>query len=90
MAENYSLNSNFGFNIQKKNLSAAKVKETVQNLDSKVGDLFDSMTGYVAKYENVFNGDVEKEINMYNRQAMFLGMNLRAEGGKKSDLDINI
>ena len=89
MAENYSLNSRFGFNIsQKGSNSPAQPKQEI-NLDKTVGNLFDSMTGYVAKYENVFNGDVENKINMYSRQAMFVAMNLNASD-TKHNFDINI
>jgi len=84
MAENYSLNSKFGFNV-----TPGKGKTSAQNVESKEvqksnDNLFDSVTGYVAKYENVFNGDVEKEINMYTRQAMIVGMNLKASETKRS------
>ena len=41
------------------------------------------------KYEDVFNGTVEKQINMYSRQAMIVGMNLRA-GETKREFDVNI
>ena len=90
MAENYSFNSSFGFNILRNPVNGNNVKRAVENLDESVGNLFDNMTGYVAKYENVFNGDVEKEINMYVRQSMIVGMNLRAEGERRPNFDMNI
>ena len=67
-----------------------RVSHTVDNIDESVGNLFNSMTGYVAKYENVFSGEVENEINMYTRQAMLVGMNLRAEDKRKPHFDTNI
>ena len=47
------------------------------------------MTSYVAKYENVFNGDVEREIGMYSRQAMIVGMNLKAGEEKTVTIPLN-
>jgi len=92
MAENYSLNSGFGFNITNRNPSTVQ-KTTVQkqeSLSETVGNLFDSMTSYVAKYEDVFNGDVTKEINMYSRQSMIVGMNLKASDKNIHKFDMNI
>jgi hypothetical protein len=90
MAENYSLNSSFGFNISNKGAKAQQqVKQAAIELQKNVGELFDSMTGYIAKNENVFNGDVEREIGMYSRQAMIVGMNLKA-GEEKRKFDMNI
>ena len=90
MAENYSLNNGFGLNVQKNNIKPSEAKNKVKSLDETVGDLFDNITGYVAKYENVFNGEVEKETNMYIRQSMMVGMNLRAEDKRKPNFDMNI
>lgn len=89
MAENYSLNSRFGLNVSLQGAKNQQAQKTNIDISKNVGDLFDSMTGYVAKYENVFNGDVEREINMYARQAMIVGMNLKA-GETKRQFDINI
>ena len=90
MAENYSLNNGFGFNVSKKGVNTGNVQHTIENIDKSVGNLFDTMTEYVSKYENVFNGNVESEINMYTRQAMIVGMNLRAENGARHSFDMNI
>ena len=89
MAENYSLNSKFGLNVSTKGAQNQNAQKAVQNISQNVGELFDSMTGYVAKYENVFNGDVAKEIGMYSRQAMIVGMNLK-QGETKHKFDMNI
>ena len=90
MSENYNLNSGFGFNIQKKHIvNVNDIQNAAKTIDKEVGNLFDNMTSYVAKYENVFNGEVEKETNMYIRQSMLVGMNLRAEDTKKSGFDMN-
>ena len=90
MAENYNLGQNFGFNVSQQGTKSANAQKTQVNIDKTVGDLFDSMTSYVAKYENVFNGDVEKEINMYSRQAMIVGMNLKASDGNLRKFDLNM
>ena len=89
MAENYSLGSRFGFNVAQQNTKNAQQKSE-QTIDKTVGDLFDSMTSYVAKYENVFNGDVAKEINSLSRQSMIVGMNLKASDGNIRKFDMNI
>ncbi len=89
MAENYNLGSRFGLNVSPKggNFSSAETQKLEADLLSP--SLFDSMTGYVAKYENVFNGEVAEEINMYSRQAMIVGMNLKAAEVKRN-FDMNI
>ncbi len=89
MAENYNLGSKFGLNVSPKGnkLQSAETKKV--ETENIVPNLFDSMTGYVAKYENVFNGEVAEEINMYSRQAMIVGMNLKAAEQKRS-FDMNI
>ena len=89
MAENYSLGSRFGFNVSQQGAKAPTVqpKEVIQE---SVENIFESITGYVAKYENVFNGDVEKEIGMYSRQAMIVGMNLKSADKNHRNFDMNI
>ena len=89
MAENYSLNSRFGLNVSSQGANNQQAQKTNIDLSKNVGDMLDSMTSYVAKYENVFNGDVAREINMYSRQAMIVGMNLKAADTKRS-FDMNI
>lgn len=88
MAENYSLNSKFGLNVSSQ---GAQTKQQTQQIDisKNVGDFFESMTSYVSEFEDVFSGKVEREINMYSRQAMFVGMNLRASEQKRN-FDMNI
>lgn len=91
MSQNYNLNNNFGFNIIKKEgANQASIQQAVQNINQTATDLFDNITGYVAKYENVFNGEVEEETNMYMRQSMMIGMNMRAEDNKRPNFDMNI
>ena len=89
MAENYSLNSRFGLNVSSQGTQTKQQPKEKNDVSKSVGDFVDSMTSYVAKYEDVFNGKVEREINMYSRQAMIVGMNLRA-GEEKRNFDMNI
>ena len=89
MAENYSLNSSFGLNVSTRNAQSKQLAEVGAEVSKNVGEFIDSMTSYVAKHEDVFSGKVEQEINMYSRQAMIVGMNLRASEEKRS-FDMNI
>lgn len=90
MSQNYNLNNNFGFNIIKKGTDEASTQQAVQNINDTAINLFDNITGYVAKYENVFSGEVEEETNMYVRQSMMIGMSMRAEDNKRTSFDMNI
>ena len=89
MAENYSLNSRFGLNVSSQGAKNQNAQAKENTLAQKFDDLFGNSTNFVDKYENVFNGDVAKEINMYSRQAMIVGMNLR-NGEEKHKFDMNI
>lgn len=88
MAQNYNLNSSFGFNVTTRGANNAQNQKSVVNESSK--NTFGSVFNYVEKYENVFNGDVEKEIGMYSRQAMIVGMNLKASDNTIRRFDMNI
>ena len=88
MSQNYNLNSSFGMNVTGSN--SANVQKKPAETNQKQGGLFDSMTNYIDKYENVFTGDVEKEINMYSRQMMIVGMNLKAADKTIRKFDMNI
>ena len=57
MADNYSLGSKFGFNVAQQN--GNKLQQKAEQIEETVGNLFESMTNYVAKYENVFTGEVD-------------------------------
>ena len=90
MAENYSLNSRFGLNVSSQGAQTKKQPQKQKvDVSKSVGDFVDSMTSYVAKYDDVFSGKVEREINMYSRQAMIVAMNLKA-GETKKQFDMNI
>ena len=89
MSQNYNLNSNFGLNVsphkgKTQNVQQGQIEENKQSYN-----IFNSLGEYVDKYENVFSGDIENEINMYSRQAMIVGMNLKA-GETVRKFDINI
>lgn len=89
MAQNYSLNSGFGLNVTHRG-TQTPAKQAVETLTSTVGGLFDSVGDYFSKNEKVFNGDVEREINMYSRQMMIVGMNLKASDNTVRRFDMNI
>ena len=90
MPENYSLNAKFGLNVASSGTSfKQKMESAGAELSKSVGDLFESMTSFVAKNENVYNGNVEYEIGVASRQAMIIGMNLKASETKHR-LDFNI
>jgi len=90
MAENYSLNSGFGFNISNKNAHSTKKAQVESTAFKAVGGLFDSVNNFFEKNEKVFSGDVAKEINMYSRQMMIVGMNLKASDNNIRKFDMNI
>lgn len=89
MAQNYNLNSSFGLNVTSKNTNTPAQQNQV-DLGKKAANLFDSLTNYVDKYENVLTGDVEKEINMYSRQMMIVGMSMQASDNNIRRFDMNI
>ncbi len=89
MSQNYNLNSNFGLNISTRSGKSQNVQQSKTELNKKNYNIFNSLGSFVDKYENVFNGDVEKEINMYSRQAMIVGMNLKASDTVRR-FDVNI
>lgn len=89
MAENYSLNNSFGLNVSSQGAKNQQAQKINIDVAKNVGDLLDLTTSYVAKHENVFNGDVEREINMYHRQMMIIGMNMNATETKRQ-FDMNI
>ncbi|MBR2068700.1 MAG: hypothetical protein IJ877_02950 [Candidatus Gastranaerophilales bacterium] len=89
MSQNYNLNSTFGLNVTGNGSRGSAQKQNI-DLVQNAANLFDSMTNYVDKYENVFTGDVEKEINMYSRQMMIVGMNLKAADKTIRKFDMSI
>ncbi len=90
MAENYNIGSKFGLNVSSQGSKTLDPQKTGSSNSSSAENLFSSMTNYVDKYENVFNGEVANEINMYSRQAMIVGMNLRAADTTIRKFDMNI
>ncbi len=87
MAENYSLNSKFGLNIKTQHANQPDKKV---DLIKQTENLFAPLDNFFSKNEQVFNGNVEKEINMYSRQAMIVGMNLKASDNNIRRFDMNI
>lgn len=90
MAENYSLNSGFGFNISQRGAKTSAAAKAEAAISSAANGLFGSVNNFFEKHEKVFTGDVEKEINMYSRQAMIVGMNLKASDKTIRKFDMNI
>ena len=90
MAQNYHLNSNFGFNVTPQGVSSQAPNQQEQKEEAKKPTIFDSVNSFFEKNEGVFSGDVEKEINMYSRQAMIIGMNLKASDKNVRRFDMNI
>ena len=88
MAQNYNLNSTFGFNVTGNNNIKPQQQEAEKSQINS--GLFDSTLGYTDKYEKVFSGDIERQINMYSRQAMIVGMNLKAADKTIRKFDVNI
>lgn len=89
MAENYSLGSKFGFNVTGQPAKQAKTgaqAEAMVNANS----IFSPVDNFFAKYEDVLNGNIDHDINMYSRQSMIIGMNLRASDGNIHRFDMNI
>ncbi len=89
MGQNYNLNSTFGMNVTSRNARVKPESTQKTNLESSISNLFDNFVSYSPEAEKVYNGDVEKQINMYSRQAMIVGMNLRNAQVKRS-FDVNI
>ena len=89
MAQNYNLNSNFGFNVTPKG-APNQTSQQQEVIEQKKASIFDSVASFFEKNEEVFSGDVQKEINMYSRQAMIIGMNLKASDKNVRRFDMNI
>ena len=88
MAENYNLGSKFGFNVALPKKNANELPQQKIDIGEAMNMFLDSMTSYVDKYEDVFNGNVAKEIGMYNRQSMIVGMNLKAGDNNFRNFDM--
>lgn len=89
MAENYSLGSKFGFNVTGHSAQQAKTKGQAEAMVN-AGSIFNPVDNFFSKYEQVLNGNVDHDINMYTRQSMIIGMNLRASDGNIHRFDMNI
>lgn len=89
MAENYSLNSKFGFNVIPKGGNSSNAQQESTKEEKLSSDLFELSNNFFNKFEDVSSGKVEHQINMYSRQAMIIGMNLKA-AEQKRNFDVNI
>lgn len=74
MAEgNNILNRPFGLNVSIPSRTLQQAQETA----AKNLNLFNPVMDYLDQNENVFNGDVAREIDKYNRMAYALGAVMR-------------
>lgn len=84
MADNLTLRM-FGYNVipqEKKEYVHKKIKKAVEEIWVPVFD-------YLKKNEDVFSGDVRKEIESHNIQMLNLGMEMR-KGETKHKFDTNV
>ena len=87
MAQNYNLNPNFGLNVTHQ---AGHKTTEISPAAQRISSMFEDVDSAINKYDSVFSGDVEKQISMYSRQAMIVGMNLRAADSNVRKFDTSI
>lgn len=56
----------------------ATVEHTAQAVEGAISSMWEPILGYLEENENVFSGEVSKEIDKINNQTMRLGMTLNA------------
>ncbi len=74
MAENYTIKS-FGLNIIP---SGSDVKKMGENVEKAIGTLWDPVLDYLKENDNIFSGEVAREIEKTNIQTLNLGMAMRS------------
>lgn len=75
MSTNFNIKS-FGLNV----IPDVKQREkTAQSVEKAIGDMWVPVLDYLATNENVFSGEVAKEINKINIQTMQLGTIVNAD-----------
>ena len=77
MLENNSnlFNKPFGLNVHVPTRTLQQVKDTATKA---VSSLWEPVTDYFDKADNVFSGNVQEEIAKYNRMAYSLGVTMRS------------
>ncbi len=88
MSQNYNLNSSFGFNVSSRNAQGSQAHKL--SIGANAHDILGTSFDKSESIEKVFNGDVEKEIGMYSRQAMIVGMSLKAVDNNIRRFDFKI
>lgn len=78
MSTNFNVKP-FGFNVMPDLKGNSKV--AAQSVEKAIGNMWEPVLDYLATNENVFSGDVAKEIGKLNIQTMQLGsiVNANAE-----------
>lgn len=89
MSESYNLKSSFGFNVQPRGTQTSNAQSAESISNQAVKDIF-GVNKYLTDNEDVFNGNVEHQIDLYTRQSMIIGMNLRNAQGPKRKLDVSL
>ena len=90
MIGNNSTNTNnffnrpFGLNLTMPTRTLKQAKDTAVKT---VNSLWEPMVDYFEKADNVFSGNVQEEINKYNRMAYSLGVTMR-KGQAKSTFNM--
>lgn len=67
-------NRPFGLSVQVPTRTLKQAKDTAQKA---VSSLWEPVVDYFDKADNVFSGNVQDEINKYNRMAYSLGVTMR-------------
>lgn len=70
MSTNFNVKS-FGLNVIP-NLKGGS-QQAAKSVEKAIGDMWEPVLDYLATNENVFSGDVAKQINRINIQTMQLG-----------------
>ena len=69
MSTNFNIKS-FGLNVIP---DAKQNSHTAQTVEKAIGDMWEPVLDYLATNENVFSGEVAREINRINIQTLELG-----------------
>lgn len=81
MSMNFNVKS-FGLNVIPDLKSGTKV--ATQSMEKAIGNMWEPVLDYLATNDNVFSGDVAREINKLNVQTMQLGVIVNGEGENRS------
>ena len=82
MSMNFNNVKPFGFNVMPDLKNGGQ--QAAKSVEKAIGNMWEPVLEYLASNENVFSGDVQKEINKINVQTMQLGMIVNGSGDKKT------